>query len=363
MKSGDIIIRYGDYLYDTISTDNWNPYDEFQIETFLKRKKSKKIAVFRYDPRIGKHYIVNINLPAGTQKELGFIVQMVYYTEKEACRLQEGINEYLRSSHIDLEQLKKRKNLENKKVCLLRPYKIAATQKKMWNKGLMEDVIVLGVSNHYKGGRISYVKINDGYTKLWNEFIADCDFTTIYYTSNGETINSITLRGQQNACFRSMAKITNYEYEQLTKMVKQFPEKSESYDDSYAKKLTPQNAYYILSNYKEEVSSFHLTSGDYNFEKIQNIVEAFVGTEKKNLQECYWTTITKENKSENITTPKDIINSIDTTTYTEVDKGILYYKLSDSDSQVISEIIIIYDNSFMILEGNFNKNQVVFKLK
>lgn len=91
LKSNDIIISYGNWTAsDNLNTD----MNSFYLETILQANSSKNITLLRHHPDKKSSEIIKTKLPIGKTSDLGFYPHKIYYTQKEAKRLQDTCNVY-----------------------------------------------------------------------------------------------------------------------------------------------------------------------------------------------------------------------------------------------------------------------------
>lgn len=193
-RSGDIIVKYGDFCYQHVNKDPWKPADDLQIASFVLRNDWKNVLVMRQDPKTGPH-IVNLRIPPGTENELGIIIHNIYYTRKEAERYNKCVDSYFASNpeisstkSLDIEQSDKNG------VILLRPFKVHTANVDSWKQGLRGDAFVLGFMSIYEDGRRKYTSMSEGLSSISKAYNnADCDSMRFYFTVDGKTIGNITI--------------------------------------------------------------------------------------------------------------------------------------------------------------------------
>ncbi len=91
LRNGDIIVSFGDWI---VSKDLRRNLNEFYLETILKADTTKTIKLLRHHPDKKSSEIVSCELPKGKISDLGFYPQKIYYTQKEANRLEETCETY-----------------------------------------------------------------------------------------------------------------------------------------------------------------------------------------------------------------------------------------------------------------------------
>lgn len=219
LRSGDIIVKYGDFYYPEPVSDVWINRDQLQVETFLTRDSKKELLLLRYFPQAKRHKLLNISLPVGTPEDFGFIIQTVFCTQKETERFKNIVDDYLSQNNLaKVEFVTNPDHYGNRRVCLLRPFKVSTGIMPSWRDGLRQDVIVLGVLCRHKKGDYTYVDISKGVEKLWNQFVAEGESYVLYYTVNGKDVKNVVLSDIGSALTRSHYLIPKEEFVNLVEL-------------------------------------------------------------------------------------------------------------------------------------------------
>lgn len=155
LRDNDVIIQYGDYSVDLTNAVNLLHFrTRWSLGSILNAQDKKKMVVFRIeDAEKGKFGLVEIDLPAGTPSELGFLAHIRYLTQKQKNRIWSTIkaNEDL-SSWLKEESLRTLPNEQTGKYIVMgftdmyravrnKPYAIQVT----------DPAIVLGAYIKEKG--------------------------------------------------------------------------------------------------------------------------------------------------------------------------------------------------------------------
>jgi len=183
LRTGDLIVRYGDWHYPQPSTYGRSHESFLCLETVRKATKEKKMIVMRHDGLEGTSRLIELALPAGTPKELGFIYHMLYMTEKEKKRYERTVEHDLQ--HVQLDSINTYIS-GNSQVRFFTPYKVGDdSDKELFTKGLQENVIVIAWEPHVDGKSYLLPCNNDLISHFWGH---ELDSVTIHYTVDGENV-------------------------------------------------------------------------------------------------------------------------------------------------------------------------------
>lgn len=188
LQTGDIIVRYGDWHYPVPS--QYGRYREslLCLET-VKTAYSKKImVVMRHDGMSRTSKLIELDLPAGTPKQLGFIYNMLYMTDKEKKRYEEVVKNNRFNVHLDNVNT----NMEAKeKIHFFTPYKVGInSNKELFSRGFQENVIVIAWEPHVNGKSYLLTGRHKLFDNLWGH---EMDSVTIHYTVDGKNLLSRVL--------------------------------------------------------------------------------------------------------------------------------------------------------------------------
>lgn len=361
LRSGDVIVKYGDFYYPKATNDNWAPRDELQIETYLTRNRSKQLLVLRYIPQAKQHKMISITLPQGTPGEIGFLIQRIYYTSRESQRFNRMVEEYLAENNIAQDDFRTDSDhYGSKRVCLLRPYKVSTAEMPSWRIGLQEDVILIAVTNKLADASSTYVGINDGYSKLWDQAVADCDSTVVYYTSDGKTLKAITLPGTNSAISISSYCIPVQEYHSLLKMEEMVPAAVKR-EKPQSETLTPEQAYQYIATRSDSITCVHVEKGENNFEEGLSMLSSVLGVDitKKEIDSFYLLFVPAEATAEDKELSRTVLKKIDFSAYQrkEDDDIPIYYVSEDEDDTNISKMVLMDESFLFIIKGHMNLNK------
>ena len=359
LKSGDVIVKYGDFYYFPTTNENWKPRDELQMESYLTRNVSKQLLVLRYIPQEKTHRVMPILLPEGTPSEIGFLIQTVYCTNRESQRFNQIIKNYLSGNNIKIQNFKTdRSHYGSNVVCLLRPYKVSTSEMPSWRMGLQEDVLIVAVVNKMADGSTTYVGINDGFNKLWKQAIDDCDSTIVFFTSDGKTLKNITLPGKGSAVARSHYTMPTNEFNALLKIEKKIPSIIKEDAKLVKLSLTPEQAYRYIEKKTDSISCVHLVKGEKDFESGLKTLGSILDVDltENNIESYYLLFISEQANSDEAELTHTILKKIDFSNYeSKMDENfVLYYKIDALDNNKVSELVLISESMLFVIQGEFN---------
>lgn len=340
LRSGDVIVRYNDFYYPQTSADNWHIRSMLQVETYLTRNSSKRVLVWRFDHDLKKHRMHEIVLPAGTPGELGFLIQTVYYTRKEAKRYDEAVTAYLRDKGIDADGFVTDKaHYGDKTVCLIRPYKVSTATMPSWRQGLQDDVVVLGADTHGE----KYVAMSSVDDLI--DVLGEDDEQTIYYTANGRDVQSVAL-SRNGAVTVDMYFIPKEEYQQLLKLEEGVSASLRQSASAQDNALSPDQAFSYIAANTTSVKCVRLKRGDKELEDLLNeTITAFKSEDIEAIDivmsedESLWT-------PEDVQTTNQVLRHIDFTGFE---------KWSDDDDEMDvyfrreSNQVVFYKPTFLMI--------------
>lgn len=218
IKSGDLIIRYGDFYYPKSSIDRWKYMDWLHSETFIKADECKKMLVLRYDKNKKGFKVVEINLPTGTPYELGFNYMLNMCTDRERLRFDNAVSDYLQAKKIDKESFcTDEAHFGGRLVYLMRPYKISNTKFDNYVEGFRGDAIILAVKGKDSNGNEMKGSLLEGYSSINGTIkkVSEKENVIYYYTLDGKTVNTISLKKGNGACYTSSEFVDQNTYNKL----------------------------------------------------------------------------------------------------------------------------------------------------
>lgn len=356
LRSGDIIVKYGEFYYSEPDSSIWTPRDQLQMETFLKRNVQKKLLLLRYDDSTKSPRLIDLTLPKGTPEELGFLIQTIYYTKREARRHRELVEAYLANSGRSQQEFSTDlRHFGTDTVTLVRPFKISTATMPSWRKGLRADVIVLGVMNLLLDGTQSYVGISDSQNKLWEQTVGECDSTTIFFTENGRDVRQVTLPGTHSARSASFINIPSEEHEMLVALEQKaltsqrqglFPEKS---------LLTPEMVVRTIRRRSSSEGGFSYDYGETFFPRFLQLIsnQTDVQFKDRGVTNSLGVWIKDNTSSADARLIRAYFTRADFSDYEkeEAEGKTIYAKHSSDDPAKYSEIVVTGSSFFLIFQG------------
>ena len=189
LRTGDIIVRYGDWNYPIPSKAGGYHENILSLEAVRKATTEKNIVVMRHDPQSRTSKLLQISLPKGTPTEIGFIYHMIYMTSKEHERYTKTVKKY--RSNVDLEE-KTTSLKETQRVDFIKPAKVGGTKaKSVFTGGFQDNAIVLAWEP-YVNGKTFFFRVNDQYIDSENTFSNPYDSIVLHYTVDGHTAKRYT---------------------------------------------------------------------------------------------------------------------------------------------------------------------------
>lgn len=191
LRTGDIIIRYGDWHCPNPTTYGDFHHTLLCLETTRKALQKKTMVVMRHDPATCTSRLVEIPLPVGTPKELGFIYHMIYMTTREKERYEQVVASGRASVTLDSINTRTQKN---DKISFVFPTKVGhSNSKKVFLEGFQEDVIALGWEVFADGKRY-YFNCHDSRINADNAFVNNYDSIALHYTVDAKTCKRYMFR-------------------------------------------------------------------------------------------------------------------------------------------------------------------------
>ena len=358
LRSGDIIVKYGDFYYPQVSKEEWTYRDRLQMDTYLNRNHKKDVLLLRYDEALHRHKMVSLTLPPGSEDELGFLIQTVFYTQKESERYNRYVQQWLHDKKIKQEDFEiDEKHYGTHVVCQIRPFKISTAKMSSWRAGLREDGLVVAIVSINQDGSRTYAGIGDGEKKIWDLLIGKCDSMTVYYTTNGLKLCQVKLPYSGSARSASFGHLPTDEFNRLLELEeKGIPL---AYRDSLVKSkslFSPEQAVRYIRRHSSSEGSFLLNETESDFSKALRILSNQTGV---NVKECgisstagAW--VQSETNDEDKKLISTIFNRIDYSTYEQAQGNgyTIYYQRSTTDSSELSEYVIAGKTYLLVFKGN-----------
>ena len=183
LRTGDLIVRYGDWHYPKPSTAGRYRESLLCMESVRKATKEKTMIVMRQDGGTNTSQLIELEMPVGTPKELGFVYHMLYLTEKEKKRYEDVVK--CSRSNVVLDSINTGIG-EKTKVHFFTPYKVGDdSNKELFRNGLKENVVIIAFEPHVNGKSYLLPCNSD----LINHFGGhELDSVTLHYTVDGKNI-------------------------------------------------------------------------------------------------------------------------------------------------------------------------------
>ncbi len=360
LRSGDVIVKYGEFYYPEVSPEVWKFRDRLQMDTYLSRNQKKEVLVLRYDEKLRRHRMVRLTLPPGTEGELGFIIQTVYYTQRESDRYNSAVQQWLREQGIHREDFEiNEKHYGTHVVNQMRPFKISTATMPSWKAGLCEDALVVAVVSYNIDGTVEYAGMGDGDKKVWDMISDKCDSMGVYYTTNGRELRYVMLPGTGSACSASFCHLPTEEFNALLELEeKNIPQ---ALRDSLAKTKTlllPEQAVRFIRRHASTDGSFLKMASDSDFERILRNFSNQTGVD---VTDCGMTAIMGAwVKSTTTSDDRKLIDTafkrVDYTGYerTEANGFTLYYHRSTADAERLAECVVAGPAYLLVLKGELS---------
>ena len=208
LLTGDVLVRYGDWIYVDPRTNGGYWRNILCYETVRKATTNKIAIVMRHDPVTKTSRLIELNLPEGTPQQLGFLYHTMIMTEKETNRynnviaegLQSAIPDYssstnptptaLHLSYINCDFA------EDDRVNFVFPDKIGSKENtKVFHGGFKQNAVVLGWEPFFNGDSHFYSCHNEN-ENIDDAFERDCDSMVLHYTVDGRNALRYTFIGK-----------------------------------------------------------------------------------------------------------------------------------------------------------------------
>ena len=188
LRTGDLIVRYGDWHFPQLSQFGRYYESLLCLESVRTALKKKTMVVMRHDGETGQSRLIEMQMPQGSPRELGFLYHMLYLTDKERKRYEEVIERDRISVHLDSINTEEE---SLSKIHFFTPYKIGDnSDKALFMKGFQDNVVVIAWEPHVNGESYLLTYNNDLIDELWKHSM---DSVTIHYTIDGKHVLSKVL--------------------------------------------------------------------------------------------------------------------------------------------------------------------------
>ncbi len=184
LRTGDLIVRYGDWHYPIPSILGRYRENLLCYETIRYAALSKTIVVMRHDPATRTSQLLQFELPQGTPRQLGLLYHMIYLTTKENERYKATVQSNLinvRLNPINSEQK------GNDELNFFKPCKVGrSSSKQLFMSGFQDNAIVLAWEA-FMDGQSYFFSVYDKQLNAENVFEQKYDSIYMYYTVDALT--------------------------------------------------------------------------------------------------------------------------------------------------------------------------------
>lgn len=278
LQTGDIIVRYGDWMYPEVSTNGRYYENMLCYETIRKATVKKDVVVMRHDPVSKTSKLIELQLPEGTPSQLGFIYHMLYLTKKEAKRYNDVMAAQQKHLHLEITEIK---NDEKAQLDFIVPYKVGKSYEKnrVFMDGFKENAVELGWQP-YVGGKTYFFASYDNKMDVENVFRnvsrQPYDSICLHYTVDGKTTQRYIFRDDD---FRYYVRRSNTKVDEASAIYALTDSLQQEFASRYPRtpiSLTPEEAWKQLLNLpgsEEKTAEDIIKSykGDDKFGDVQNI--------------------------------------------------------------------------------------------
>lgn len=146
LKDNDVILAYGDYVADLSFSENFNDFTgRWTVRKVLEAKNPREMIVFRVeDGKENKYGIVRLQLPAGSDTELGFATHVRYLTDRQKNRILDCIDQ-TKEYYSLVERSNKLKEEQNLNIVLIYyPTLFRHNRNQFYNSNFKEAGIFVG---------------------------------------------------------------------------------------------------------------------------------------------------------------------------------------------------------------------------
>jgi len=185
LRTGDLIVRYGDWQYPKTTTGGRYRESLLIYETVRKATTTKPVVVMRFNPQTKTYCLTELTLPVGTPRQIGFLYHMLYLTPRERDRYDRTVKLQCSTVHLAADNTDWD---ENEPIHFIVPYKVGSTgNKRVFMNGFQDNAIILAWEP-YLNGRSTLFKFSDEYRPLDNAFINKYDSIALHYTIDGRAV-------------------------------------------------------------------------------------------------------------------------------------------------------------------------------
>ena len=196
LRSGDLIVQYGGWIYEHTRKSRRYYEDRLAVETMMDAHQPKDVVVLRRHPDTKQTTVHRLRLPKGTPMELGFIFHKLFLTKREAAQYNRAVADY-----IDEQGLKKYafnsarygdEDSDDTDVVLFFPYMVNSSKQNIPRLGMFERAVTLGME-WWKDGESDLYVMGESTQKLGDIINYERDSLVLYYTTDGEQVRRLPM--------------------------------------------------------------------------------------------------------------------------------------------------------------------------
>lgn len=196
IKSGDIIMEYGNWKYPELRKSTYYDYS-LRETTFDLRDQKKRMVVMRRNPDTNQAEVKEIMLDKGTLGDFGFYFYRIYSTQKEKARYDEAYKTWLASQPATKQKKEKKLKVNTYRTHFMRPLRSNGNHKNIYNRGTIDDAIVLALAVQDKKGHVHTFHHTDSVEVFDScRFVKDRTSQKIWFTTDMRTVRSLDLTGK-----------------------------------------------------------------------------------------------------------------------------------------------------------------------
>ena len=183
LRTGDLIVRYGDWHYPVPSIYGRFHESLICLESVRKALQSKTMVVMRHDEATRTSRLIELYMPEGTTRQLGFVYHMLYLTQKERQRYEQVMELQRATVSVEAENTSME---QNEKVKFFTPYKVGDTSdKQLFMRGLQDNVVVVAWEPYTDGESYLFTCKNPLIDYVHHN---DYDSVALHYTVDGRHV-------------------------------------------------------------------------------------------------------------------------------------------------------------------------------
>lgn len=190
IKSGDVVMRYGEWSYPEAHTDLYYGRSLHRI-IFAQQQEEKEMYVMRRNPETNEAECKLIRLGMGIPKDYGFYIYPIVYTQKEKQRYDHC---YQDNVPKELSSRKKsyKKTAEGENTIFFRPLRTIGYNQNLFSHGITTEGIVLGLVVQEENGTCHIVSRKELYAQFNScRFLPKRKIQKIWVTTDLRTIQTV----------------------------------------------------------------------------------------------------------------------------------------------------------------------------